>query len=131
MSDVKVIRYLLSHNTALNAVVPATRIMAGVLPQGIAAPAIVVTHISTVRKNFVAEYAVDYCTARTQVMVMAADYPTLKSTLALVRGSLPRSRGSVSGVAVEAVIADFEGPDFPDDAGLWYSTHDFQVIFNE
>jgi hypothetical protein len=132
MSDVHVVRYLLAHNAGVIAVVPADRIMAGILPQGIALPALAVTHVSTIRKNYVAETAVDWCTSRVQVTGMAATYPALKSLLVLVRAALPRSRGTVDSVAVDAILSDIEGPDFRDDAeGVFMQSHDFVVTYNE
>jgi hypothetical protein len=132
MSDVKAVRYLLKTNTELIAVVPAAKIMAGILPQATAAPAIGITHVSTMRQQFVAETSAHLCTSRVQVTVIAADYPTQKSILALVRAALPRSRGTVNGVAVDSIVADIEGPDFGDpDAGLCMGSHDFIVTFTE
>lgn len=131
MSDVKVVRYLLAHDAPLLAVVPAAKIMAGILPQGTAAPAIAVTHISTLRANAVAATTKEFCTSRVQVTVMASTYPLLKSTLALVRAALPRSRGTVAGIAVDAILGDIEGPDFSDEAGLFFSSHDFTVTYSE
>jgi hypothetical protein len=132
VSDVHVTRYLLANNAGVTAVVPADRIMAGILPQGIALPALAVTHVSTLRKNYVAETAVDWCTSRVQVTGMASTYPALKALMALVRAALPRSRGNVDGVAVDAIVSDLEGPDFRDDAeGIFMQSHDFQVTFNE
>ena len=131
MSDVKVVRYLLANNATLIAQVPATRIMAGPLPQGTTAPAISVTHVSTVRRESVVATASRLCTSRVQVTVLATTYPTQKSILALVRAALPRSRGTVNGVSVDAILIDSEGPDFTDDAGLYMGSHDFSVTYSE
>jgi hypothetical protein len=132
VSDVHVTRYLLANNAGVLAVVPADRIMAGILPQGIALPALAVTHVSTLRKNFVEETTVDWCTSRVQVTGMASTYPALKALMALVRAALPRSRGTVDGVAVDAIVSDIEGPDFRDDAeGIYMQSHDFVLTFNE
>lgn len=132
MSDVHVVRYLLAHDAGVTAAVPAASVMAGLLPQGIALPALAVTHVSTIRKNFVAETPVDWCTSRVQVTGMAASYPALKSLMALVRAALPRSRGVVDGVNVDAIVSDVEGPDFRDDAeGVFMQSHDFIVSYNE
>lgn len=132
MSDVKAVRYLLANNAGLVAVVPAARIMAGILPQSTVAPAIGVTHVSTLRRQMVADTAAHLCTSRVQVTVVAATYVSQKSVLALVRAALPRSRGTVNGVAVDSIVADIEGPDFGDpDAGLCMGSHDFIVTFTE
>lgn len=130
MSDVKAVRYLLSQNATLTAQVPASRIIGGVLPQGIALPAISVTHVSTVRPQMV-NTASKLCVSRVQVTVMADSYATQKSVLALVRAALPRSRGSVNGVAVDSILIDTEGPDFTDEAGLYMGSIDYRVTYTE
>lgn len=130
MSDVKAVRYLLAQNATLAAQVPAARIIGGVLPQGIALPAISVMHVSTVRPSFVAASA-GMSIARVQVTIFAATYATQKSIMALIRAALPRSRGSVNGVAVESIIPDTEGPDATDDAGLYIGSIDYRVTYTE
>ena len=130
MSDVKAVRYLLANNAPLNAQVPAVRVIGGVLPQGIELPAISVTHVSTVRPQMV-NAASKLCVSRVQVTVMAATYQTQKSVLALVRAALPRSRGSVNGVAVDSILPDTEGPDFTDEAGLFIGSIDYRVTYTE
>ena len=131
MSGVKAIRYLLANNAPLIAVVPATKIMAGVLPQGIAAPAIAITGVSTIRRHPVGIATVEYCTSRVQVTVFATTYPLLKSTLALVRTALPRSRGTVNSVKVDSILHALDGPDFTDDTGLHIGSVDYVITFNE
>lgn len=131
MADVKAVRHLLVNNVGLVAVVPASKITAGPIPQGTALPAIGVMHISTVRRQGVAESAVHYAQARVQVTVMAPTYPLQKSILALVRAALPRSRGTVNGVKVDAILPDLEGPDFANEEGIFMGSHDFIVLFNE
>jgi len=130
VSDVKAVLYLLANNSTLNAQVPASRIFAGVIPQGTAAPAIAVTHVSTVRPQMV-NAASKLCVSRVQVTVMAATYQTQKSVLALVRAALPRSRGTVNGVAVDSILIDIEGPDFTDEAGLYIGSIDYRVTYTE
>jgi len=131
MAAVTAIRYLLANNANLIAAVPATRIMAGILPQNTAVPAIGITHVSTTRLNPVAAPSVRFSTSRVQVTVIATTYPSQKSILALVRAALPRSRGTVNGVNVDSILSDTEGPDFTNDAGLYIGSADFIVRFNE
>jgi len=130
VSDVKAVRYLLANNATLIAQVPAARIIGGVLPQGMALPAISVMHVSTVRQQMVSA-ASRMCMSRVQVTVMAPTYATQKSIMALIRAALPRSRGSVNGVAVESIIPDTEGPDATDDAGLYIGSIDYRVTYTE
>lgn len=132
MSAVKVIRNLLANHSSLTAVVPATRIMAGVLPQSTALPAIGITHISTTRRHTVAGGSNEYCSSRVQVTVMAANYPSKQSILELIRASLPRSRGLVNGVNVDSIILEMEGPDFSDsEVKIFMQSNDFIVNFTE
>ena len=108
---VQVVRTLLAAHAPLLAVVPGARIFAGVIPQGTAAPAIAVTHVSTGRPQMVGA-ASGLAVSRVQVTVMAASYDSQKAVLALVRAALPRSRGSVNGVAVDnpkSVVEMHEG----------------------
>lgn len=130
MSDVRAVRYLLANNATLIAQVPAARIVIGVLIQDTALPAISVTHVSTVRPQMV-NAASKLCVSRVQVTVMAGSYATQKSVQALVRAALPRSRGSVNGVAVDSILIDTEGPDFTDEAGLYMGSIDYRVTYTE
>jgi hypothetical protein len=130
VSDVRAVRYLLANNATLNAQVPAVRVIGGVLPQGIELPAISVTHVSTVRPQMV-NAASKLCVSRVQVTVMAASYQSQKDVMALVRAALPRSRGSVNGVAVDSILPDIEGPDFTDEAGLFIGSIDYRVTYTE
>lgn len=131
MSDVKVVRYLLANHAPLTAVVPATRIMAGLIPQGASLPAIAVGHVSGVWNSEISAQG-RQCTARVQVTVMAADYVQQKQLIALVRAAVPRTRGSIASVAVESILREPDGPDFrDDDAGIFMQTQDFFVKFNE
>lgn len=131
MSDVKVVRYLLANNAPLIAVVPAVKIMAGVIPQGTPMPAIAISHISGVWGSEISQQS-KHCKARVQVTVMAANYAQQKQLLRLVRAAVPRMRGTINGVSVESILREPEGPDLSnDDAGLYMQTQDFMVAFNE
>ncbi len=114
-SAVGVVRYLLANAGALTAQVSATRITAGVLPQGVALPAISVTAVSEISRQAVAASSTTLYTARVQVTIMARSYASKADILALVRDALPRSRGTVDGIRVESILPDVLGPDFTDD----------------
>lgn len=132
MADaVAVIRYLLANNAGLTAQVPVDRIMAGVLPQGTALPAVSVMHVSTTRAQNLSA-ASGLATSRVQVSVHAATYPTLRQVLDLVRAAVPRSRGTVNGTSVDGILPDAEGPDFTtDQPAIYHGSHDFIVTFPE
>lgn len=131
MSGVVAITYLLTHNTQLNEVVPASRISAGAIPQGTALPAIEVSHLSGSWRSEISSQS-GYCSAHVQVTVLASSYAQQKQIMALVRAAVPRTRGVINGVNVDCILRDSDGPDFRnDDAGIYFQTQDFLVKFNE
>ena len=133
MSGVKVIRALLVADTALLAVVPAARVIAGVLPQGTALPAVALTEVSTAEVSRIdaqAVYALVECCV--QITIFVADYPQQKQLLDLVRKACNYKRGTVAGVVVSSVRRESNGPDFNDPAaGFYMQSIDFKVIYHE
>lgn len=132
MSDVIAVRYLLANNSALVAVVPSARILAGMLPQGIALPALAVSHVSTLRRQAIAGTTKKYCTSRVQVTVLASGYVQQKQVLALVVAAVPRTHGTVNGVNVVSIVDDINGPDFRDDEVqpvIYMGSQDFVVTW--
>lgn len=132
MSAVKVIRYLLANNSPLNVVVPADKIMAGKLPQGIVLPAISIMHIVTTRRRQVRPTTTEFCTSRIQVTVNAPNYPDMSAVLLLIRAALPNTKGLVAGVKLDCILPDSDGPDFgEDEIGSCLRSKDYIVMFNE
>jgi len=125
---VQVVRTLLAAHAPLLAVVPGARIFAGVIPQGTAAPAIAVTHVSTGRPQMVGA-ASGLAVSRVQVTVHADTYPRLRQVLGLVRAAVPRRPGTVSSTSVVHILPDTEGPDFTNDAALYFGSQDFIAAF--
>lgn len=132
MSGPKVVNSLLSAYTSLTNVVPAARIVTGRLKQSVQLPAISVLGISDVPRNLVASTATKLRTARVQVSVKAKSYAEQKQIIALVRAALPRSRGTVAGVAVDSILPDIEGPDVEDEEkNIYIQSADFIVRYTE
>lgn len=125
MSGVSVIRYLLANNAPVTAVIPATRIMAGVLPLNTVMPALSITQVSSVPFNFIRTNSPNKMnTDRVQITAMYKDvigtpvgtgYPGLKAMMRLVLAACPSQRATVNGVMVDSIQPDIEGPDFYDD----------------
>ena len=133
MSSVKVIRALLVANSNLVAVVPSTRIIAGVLPQSTVVPALCVTEISTLElPNIDAQATKSLVSARVQVTIFSSNYATQKQVLDLVRKACNYERGNIASTEVVSVQRLHNGPDFHDlETGLFMQSIDFKVIFNE
>lgn len=133
MSAIKVIRALLVAHAPVLALVPAGRIVAGTVPQGMPLPAIGLTEISRTElpTASLVQRAVQV-TARVQVTVHAASYPDQKAVLQAARLGAGAHTGTVAGVTVRSVMRDVVGPDMSDDdAGLYQQSRDFKVVFVE
>lgn len=124
--------YMLKTDSTLILTVPAARQFSGVIPLGIALPAIGLNHISSVRHRTVGSGVDPFTTTRVQVTVHADTYPNLRAVLALVRTALPKRPGTVNGCAIDSILIDGEGPDFRNDtAGIYMRSQDVIVRFNE
>lgn len=132
MNGVATVRQLLAASGTVTALVPATRIAAGVLSQGTALPAISITSVSMVDRNIPNQGANRHVTERVQVTVLAANYPSQKQVLAAIKAACADERPTVSGISNVVVITDGAGPDFMDDAATIYlGTQDFKVSFSQ
>lgn len=132
MSAVKVIRALLVADAATLAIAPASSIIAGVLPQGSALPALAITEVSRTDRNILSPGSHARSTARVQVTVFTTSYPAQKTLLQAVRHACRDKRGTVAGVPGVAVLLDGTGPDFNDsDTGFYMQTQDFMVGYTE
>lgn len=131
MSGIIIIRALLAANSALIAQVPASRIMAGVIPLGTTLPAISLAQISGVVHETVSMLETKrFCTDRVQITVMAKTYPLQKQILALVQTACQNTRGTVNGVYCDSVIPDTTGPDiFDADQTLYFQSQDYKVTY--
>lgn len=130
---VRAIRALLVASPSLVAIVPAAKIVFGVVPQATILPAISIMHVSTVGLPTIdAQSAATLSTSRVQVTAMAKDYATIKSILAAARLACQFKRGALGGVSVSAITVDTLGPDFQsEDALIFYQSIDFKVTFEQ
>ena len=132
MSAIKIIRSLLVADAALIALVPASRVVAGIPPQSMALPLIALTEVSRVDRNLIKGSATSRSTSRVQVTVMAASYPAQKTLLAAVRHAARDKVGTLSGLSDASVHLDGTGPDFMDtDTAIYQQGQDFRVSFTE
>lgn len=131
MSGVIVIRAMLTANSALTAQVPASRIMAGVIPLNTALPAISIAQISGVQRATVGmNEAVKLYTDRVQVTCMAKTYPLQKQLLAMVQAACHNTHATVNSVDCDSVIQDTIGPDiFDADQAIYFQSVDFKVTY--
>lgn len=133
MSDgVAIIRALLVADPAVTALVPASRIGAGVMPQGTALPYLSIQSISSDDRNIIAPVATRHVTERVQVTAVGATYATMKAALRAVKKACADKLPTVAGVAHIVVHTAGAGPDFMDEAAtLHIGSRDFRVSYNE
>lgn len=131
--SVKIIRALLVADAALLALVPASRIVAGVLPQGVALPAIGIREISLVEEPRIdAQAPYTIVEARVEVMVAASTYAAKVAVRDAMRIAANYERGTIAGAAVISVRRTGNGPDGDDaEAEFYTQTVDFKVVYNE
>ncbi|OGB26193.1 MAG: hypothetical protein A3I66_00640 [Burkholderiales bacterium RIFCSPLOWO2_02_FULL_57_36] len=132
MSAVKIIRALLVADAALMALVPAARIVAGIVQQSTALPAVAITEVSRFDRPVLKPGASFHCTSRVQVTVIAASYPAQKQILGAVRHACRDKVGTIAAVGGVSVLLASTGPDFNDaDTGFYMQSQDFKVGFTE
>lgn len=132
MNGVAALRQLLAAHAGLTALVPATRIGAGYLPQGTTLPAVSITSVSSTDRNLPNQGANRHVSERVQVTVLAANYPSQKAVMAQVKKAAASKFPTVSGISAVTVHTDGQGPDFMDDAAsIYMGTQDFRVTFTE
>ena len=131
MSGVIILRTLLASNAALTAVVPAAKIMAGVIPIGTVLPAISISQISGMTRNTIGmNESQVLCTDRVQVTCMAKTYQQQKQLLDLVRSACPNTRGQINGVACDSILKDVTGPDIFDAVEtIYFQSVDLIVLY--
>jgi hypothetical protein len=133
MSAVKVIRSLLTANTAVTAIAPAARIIAGIVPQGTPLPAISVAEVGCPFNPKIGEIGGNTeATSRVQVTAQTKDYGQAQNLVRLARKACNLQRGTVAGIQVVRIVADSLGPDMsgvdPDDV---FKPIDFMVTYLE
>lgn len=132
MNGVIAIRSLLVGDTGVTALVPAVRIVAGMLPQGTSLPAISLMSVNSTDRNIAAPGPKRRVTERVQVTVLAASYPAAKALIRAVRAAAADRMPGIDGLTDVTVHTDSAGPDFLDkETGIHMQTQDFRVSFNE
>lgn len=133
MRGVVALRTVLITDGTLTALVPATRIQAGVMPQGVTLPAISLTSVSVVDRNLPNPGTYRHVSERVQATILAANYPSQLAVFnALKAAGADQVGPTVSGLVNVTIHTDSAGPDFMDDAAKVYMTSiDFRVTYSE
>lgn len=133
MSGVAIVRQMLAAWAPLTTLVPATRIVAGAAPEGMAKPAVSVTQISGYEFDTVARPgALRAQKERVQVTVLATSYAEQKRIIKACGMGPGVKTGAVLGYRVCSVLPAGVGPDIPpQNDGIYEQSIDFMVTFVE
>ncbi len=132
MDGVAAVVQVLTDSASVTALVPDSRIMAGVLPQGTALPAISVTSVSRNDRHPLTKQAATHRRERVQVTVLASTYDSQKAVVRAVVAACDAQFPTVSGISNVTIHTDGAGPDFmSEDASVHIGTQDFAVTYSE
>ena len=133
MDGVAALRSVLVADGTLTALVPASRIAGGVLPQNVDLPAISLATVSKNDRNIPNPGAYRHVVERVQATVLANDYPSQKEVLRAVRkAAADQVNPTVSGIIRVTIHTDSAGPDMMnEDASIYIGTQDFRVTYSE
>lgn len=133
MNGVLAVLTVLHADGDLTDLVPAERIVAGVLTEGSALPSISVTSISSVDMNLLTPGATRFVTERVQVTVLAPNYKRQRAVQkAVKRAAADRLNVPVPGITGVSIHTDGAGPDFKNAAAsIYLGSLDLRVKFTE
>lgn len=110
--------------------VPAERIKAGRLPDGVPLPAIVARTVSVVERQPLKRGAWIRVTERVAVTVRADTYRNQKAIIRQINAACVGLHGDRAGVRGISIRAAGVGPDVAGPADSFEQTHDFRVTFD-
>ena len=133
MDGVAAVRSVLVADSAVTDLVPAARVFAGPAPLGTVLPFVMLESISKQDRNLPSPGATRFVTERVQVTVVAASYPSQKTTLRAVRhAAADKINPAVAGLSGVTIHTDTGGPDFYDaDYSGWRGSQDFRTRYTE
>jgi hypothetical protein len=131
MSGAAITRQLLVARAELIALVPSTRIFAGVVPQGTALPCIGITEVASTDRKTLKGVASIKVNDVVQITVMAPNYPSCKSAMAQARKACRDYVGDIGRYIAITSHLESKGPDFQSESGFVAQTQDVRITFNE
>lgn len=130
MSGVAIIGELLRGHAPLLALVPAERIRAGMLPDKVTMPTLLVRHIGGTERQTLVREEIVRTTERVAVTVRAANYREQRAVIAHARTACAGFVGDIAGLERVSVLNAGTGPDVIGPAGSFEGTIDFRVSFD-
>jgi hypothetical protein len=133
MSSTAIMRALLVSRGEITALVPAARIIAGIVQQGTVLPAIGISEISNTEDITTARrLSKTMIRSRVQVTVYASSYRQMKDILLACKLGAGVHSGTVGQWRVNSVLQWGVGPEIPpSDDKIYEQSRDFMVTFME
>lgn len=131
MDGVSAVRAVLIADAALIALVPATRIMAGVLPQGSALPGITLQSVSMNDRNIPNPGGTRHVQERVQATIIAKTDVSRTAVKLALRKACDAKYPTVSGVTRATVHLGSGGPEFMnEEASQFLATQDLMTTYS-
>ena len=124
---------LLSADAGVTAIVPAARIYASMLDEGVALPAVVIMLISTMDQSTIDPTSpFQLRRSRVQVNALAQDYAQAQALGRAVNAAMAFERGTIAGVTVTSVVRDWtHADDFDPELHAHLVAADFLIVWHE
>jgi hypothetical protein len=129
-TGVDIVGEILLRNAALLAKVPADRIKAGKLPDGIDLPALLVRRVSKIKRQTLRRGSKTRKIDRVSVTVRAASYREQVDIIALVEDCCSDVTGDLAGAERVAVLDAGGGPDLLGPGDSFEQAQDFRVSYD-
>lgn len=130
MSAVEIVGSLLREFANLTAIVQPVNIKAGVLPDNVTLPAILVHSVSSVDRQPLKRGPFFRCTERVAVSVRAGNYRDQKALIRIIRDCCAGQVGDIGGGLRVSILTAGTGPDMGGPANSFEQTQDFRVSFD-
>ena len=130
MTGVDIIGALLRDDDAVVGRVPLDRIKAGVLPDNVLLPALLVRLVSSVERHRLKRAATTRTVDRVSVTVRAGSYDDQVAIIDLVKKCCAGVTGDVGGGAAVSILTAGTGPDLIGPAASFEQSQDFRVGFD-
>jgi hypothetical protein len=130
MTGVDIVGSLLRGDELLTQTVPATRIKAGALPDGVTLPALLIRLVSSVERQPLKRGATTRTVDRVSVTVRAPNYLVQGEMIEMVKACCAGRFGDVGGGSSVSILTAGTGPDVIGPAASFEQTQDFRVSFD-
>lgn len=130
MCGVEILGELLTQYEPLIEVLPADNMKGGVLPDGIALPALVLKSVSLTDRQPLKWGPLVRSTERVAVAVRAASYEQQKALIRLIRSCCSGRTGNIGGGLNVSIRPAGTGPDMNGPANSFEQTQDFRVSYD-